>query len=156
MNIVVPYTVWPAELHEHLFQQGMHPHYADTSQPEGYYLLLSRLWATRETVLVLEADKFPAPGVLAELWRCPEPWCTVAVAMRGTEEPAPYPSLSCTKFASRLMYLVPDLMEHVGELDLGLGAREWSRLDLAIHGLLDPYGSVHYHEGLVEHRHADR
>jgi hypothetical protein len=153
VKLVVPYVQWPLELAEHLAEQGLSARFCDTSGPEGYWLLLSRLWDEHEDFILLEADKFPAAGALEELQRCEEPWCAHRVPMRDAQERSPYPSLACTKFAGRLMHLVPDLMVHVGELDLGLGMREWSRLDLAVSGLLEPYVPCHYHQGLVEHRH---
>ena len=157
MNIVIPYVDWPSELSGHLYAQGLHSHVRlrNTSEADGYWHLLATLWRAREKVIVLEADKFPARGALLELWQCPHEWCTYPVAMRGSGEPAPYPSLSCTKFDSTLMAAYPDVLEHAGELDLGLGVREWSRLDMAIAGLLEGADATcHWHEpGRVEHRH---
>lgn len=156
MNLLVPYAAeWPQELYRHLLDEGLvhSAHFVNTSEPDGYWLALSEAWEQARTFIVLEADKFPAAGVLQRLWECEEPWCYVNPPMRNLEERAPYPSLSCAKFAERLMHLVPDLMQHVGELDLGLGAREWSRLDLAVYGLLEPYQPPHEHLELVDHRH---
>jgi hypothetical protein len=103
---------------------------------------------------VLEQDKIPAPGALRDLWECPHEWCSYLVMMRGIAEAAPYPSLACSKFGRSLMVSDPDLMQKVGELDLGLGEREWSRLDMAVAAFCQNIAPVHWHKaGRVEHLH---
>jgi hypothetical protein len=127
----------------------------DTSaSSDAYWKVLAEWWSEGNTFIVLEGDKHPAPGLLQELWDCPMPWCTVATPMRGTDEPAPYPSLSCTKFSAELIARRPTLLDDVGELDLGFGEKEWSRLDMGIAAGLEPIIGCHYHDGVVEHLHA--
>jgi hypothetical protein len=116
--------------------------------------MLAEWWSRGETFIVLEQDKVPIRGALQELWQCGHLWCIFPVAMRGTATVAPYPSLSCAKFDSELIALDPDLLVKVGTLDLGFGEREWSRLDLAIAGLLAPLCAPHWHaRGRVMHLH---
>jgi hypothetical protein len=117
--------------------------------------MLAEWWPRGETFIVLEQDKIPVRGALQELWQCGHLWCTFPVAMRGGgPDIAPYPSLACTKFDRELMERAPDLMQNVGTLDLGFGEREWSRLDLAIAGLLEPLCAPHWHaRGRVMHLH---
>lgn len=157
MNVAVCWAnVFPRDLAFHLTDIGVYEHcrWLDTSGPQGYWDTLRRLWEDQQTVIVLEGDKFPAPGALQALWACDQSWCSYPVPMRAAGDAAPYPSLACTKFAAPVMRQVPDLMQWVGELDLGLGVREWSRLDMAIAGLLQPLLTCHMHEpGQVEHRH---
>ena len=154
MKVLVPHVEHPRELQHLLEEEGINARYVSTHEPEGYWRCLAEAWEEGTSFIVLEGDKYPAPGALLELWECPGWWCTYPVPMRESEEPAPYPSLACTKFAWQLMTAAPLLMQHAGELDVGLGEREWSRLDLVVQGLLHNITEPHYHEaGRVEHRH---
>jgi len=158
VNIVVVWAnEWPRDLAHHLHDLGLYEHirWLDTTGPEGYWDVLRRLWEDQRTFVVLEADKFPDAGALQELWQCPHEWCSYPVPTREGSPRAPYPSLACTKFDRTLMVSDPDLMQKVGELDLGLGVREWSRLDMAVAGFCDNIAECHWHAGgRVEHRHV--
>ena len=141
-NVLVPYVnLHPATLAA-LHRDGVRPRFVDTSAPEAYYWCLAEAWARGEPFIVLEQDKVPEPGLLRRLWECSCDFCGVATPMRGTDATAGYPSLSCTKFGKRLLARQRDLMRDVGELNLGLGEREWSRLDLAISSLITDPGSL--------------
>ncbi len=154
MKVLVPHVEFPVELHRLLEAEGVNARYVSTHEPDGYWRCLAEAWEEAESFIVLEGDKHPAPGALLELWVCPWSWCTYPVPMRESEEPAPYPSLACTKFDAELMARAPLLMQAAGEIDVGLGVREWSRLDLVVQGLVHQLAEPHYHEaGRVEHRH---
>jgi hypothetical protein len=124
---------------------------------DGYWQLLDHHWQQRHSFIVREADKHPSEGALEALWACPEPWCTYPIPMQNTDRTSPYASLGCTKFHRVLMDVWPDLMRDAGELGgMGLPPEQaWSRLDLAVAGLLEHrFGPVHWHPaGMVEHRH---
>lgn len=159
MKIVVPYcklhpatvkAVWDAVDEREEIVWG------DTSGSDtAYYELLARCWAERETFVVLEQDKIPAPGALRELHDCPEPWCTYPVPMAHNGQPCEFVSLSCTKFAAELMDDWPELMERVGLLEFGYGRKHWNRLDMAMALEVGRrIGNCHWHElGRVAHEH---
>jgi hypothetical protein len=154
LRIVVPFVRLAPAVAVALERDGIAAEFVDTSGSDAYWRLLARLWSEGEAFIVLEQDKVPAPGLLAELWECERPWCSTPVGMRGVDQPAPYPSLSCTKFDASLMVADPLLLEKAGRLDLGFGERDWSRLDLAVAGLLESVAECHWHGGgRVEHRH---
>jgi hypothetical protein len=151
VKVLVPYVNLHPELVKAL--DGIPAAFVDTSGPTAYWETLAAAWDAGQTFIVVEQDKIPEPGLLEELWECPHVWCSVATAMRDSDQPASYPSLSCTKFSSTLMAAYPTLLEDVGRLDLGLGEKEWSRLDMGIAGLLGRTEIPHWHEGVVEHKH---
>jgi hypothetical protein len=140
-----------------LTEDGCLPVFVGTGGHDGYWSALSWAWRGGESFVVVEADKVPERGLIAEMWRCDSVWCVARSEMRGIHGYAPYPSLSCVKFGEMLTAAAPDLLTEVGGLDLGLGVREWSRLDLGIAGLLEGrYGFLPcWHSGLVEHRHGE-
>jgi hypothetical protein len=155
MKVLVPYLrLHPATVAA-LHRDHVNPVFVETIGHDGYWDALASMWAQGESFIVLEQDKVPEPGLLQELWGCPEGWCAARAPIRGTTEPATYPSLSCTKFSAELIREYPSLIENVGELDLGFGLKEWSRLDLAIAGLLSAVQEVHWHTGVVEHLHEE-
>jgi hypothetical protein len=155
VNLFVPFVRLRTELVEALAVEGLVANYVDTSGEDGYWKALRDEWAKGETFIVCEQDKIPAPGLLLELWECPESWCATPVPMQGHNRPAAYPSLSCTKFGAELMQAQPNLLEDVGRLNLGFGEKEWSRLDLGIYALLASQFDPHWHEGgRVEHLHV--
>lgn len=154
MNVLVPYLHLRPELPSALDAEQIQATYVETDGWDGYWRTLKAWWGRGETFICLEQDKVPAPGVLRRLWLCERPWCSPRVAMRGTIEPAPYPPLACVKFDAVLMKDYPRLLDDVGQLDMGLGEKEWSRLDLAIAGLLGTSWIHHWHEEeRVEHLH---
>jgi hypothetical protein len=151
---VVPFVRLQPAVVAALERDGIVAEFVDTSARDSYWRLLADLWAEGGSFVVLEQDKVPSPGLLRELWDCSRPWCSTPVGMRGVDQPAPYPSLACTKFDASLMAADPFLLEKAGSLDLGFGERDWSRLDLAVAGLLGSVAECHWHEGgRVEHRH---
>lgn len=150
----MPHAEFRTDLCQLLEEEGVSARYVPTGEDDSYWRCLAEAWEEAETFIVLEGDKYPEPGALLELWVCPWQWCTYPVPMRDSEEPAPYPSLACTKFDAELMARAPLLLQQAGELDVGLGEREWSRLDLIVSGLLHVLAEPHYHQaGRVEHRH---
>jgi hypothetical protein len=154
MRVLVPYVRLSNATVAAVHAAGADVSFVETSGPTGYWQALADMWAEQRSTIVLEQDKVPEPGLLARLWECPESWCAVNAPMRGTDVLAPYASLSCVKFGARMLRAEPEVLWDAGELDLGFGAREWSRLDLAIAGLLEGRGFVpHWHVGVVEHLH---
>jgi hypothetical protein len=155
VNVLVPYVRLHPKTVEALELDWIEATFVNTEGPEAYWETLRDWWVKGETFIVVEQDKIPEPGLLRKLWDCPEAWCSAEAAMRGVEQGSPYPSLSCVKFGQPLMDDYPELLDHVGGLDLGLGAKEWSRLDLGIAGLLGTSWVPHWHEGRVEHLHEE-
>ncbi len=154
MNVIVPYVEFDPALKRALEDDGVAHRFFYTGGPTGYWDLLYTEWCIGRTFIVLEQDKFPAPGALRELWECEHPWCMYPVAMRGTAAPSPYPSLACTKFDESLMKADRTLMRDVGEIDVGLGEKEWSRLDMIVSARMERLADPHWHAyGRVEHRH---
>lgn len=152
--VVVPHMEFRPDLARLLDDEGVMAHYVATHEPDGYWRCLHDAWSDGGSFIVLEGDKFPAPGALHELWDCPHLWCVFPVAMRDTDAVSPYPSLACAKFDATLMALAPTLMDDVGDVDVGLGEREWSRLDMVVAGLVSNLTDVHMHApGRVDHRH---
>ena len=129
--------------------------WADTSHSDSaYYDLIADHWKQGETFVVLEQDKIPDTGALRELHDCPEPWCTYPVPMAHNGEPCDFVSLSCTKFGADLMKRYPNLMERVGQIEMGRGLKHWDRLDMNIAGQLFPRQAPHWHEnGRIGHEH---
>lgn len=127
--------------------------YSDTA----YFELIRKHWEVGETFVLLEQDKTPDQGALRELHNCPRDWCTYPVPMAHNGEPAPFVSLSCTKFSADLMAAMPNLMEQAKRLQPGLGrpAGHWDRLDAAMSGVLEARGAKpHWHPaGRVGHKH---
>lgn len=152
MNLLVPFVDLHPDVCDALLE--FEADYVDTSAPGAYWQILADYWARKETFVVVEQDKLPEDGLVQELWDCDRAWCAVRTPMRDTDESAPYPSLSCTKFGGSVMAKLPDLMLWVGDIDFGLGKKEWSRLDLGIAALLQTHwGKPHWHDGVVEHLH---
>jgi hypothetical protein len=157
MKVIVPHMEFRPDLARALVDEGINPRFVATHEPDGYWRCLLDAWAENESFIVLEGDKHPTPGALAELWECPHLWCVYPVSMRDSTEPSPYPALACAKFDSSLMLHAPLLMEHVGEVDVGLGEREWSRLDMVVAAFLSNLAVAHYHDvGRVAHHHDHR
>jgi hypothetical protein len=136
--------------------------WADTSaSDDAYYKLLADCWAERETFVLLEQDKMPAPFALRDLYDCESPWCTYPVPMAHNGQPCDFCSLSCTKFGSELISAAPDLMERVAKLDMGRGPKHWDRLDMSMAlecaralGRMRLNPQVHWHPaGMVGHEH---
>jgi hypothetical protein len=157
MRVLVPYVRLSNATVAAVHAAGADVAFVETPGPTGYWQALADMWGRRRAVIVLEQDKVPEPGLLAKLWACPSDWCVVNAPMRDSSERAPYPSLSCVKFSGSLMAAYPDLLGCAGELDLGFGEKEWSRLDMVVAGLLGGRGwEPHYHEGVVQHLHEPR
>lgn len=152
-RVLVPFVKLHPATKAAVYRDAGERKFAWTDDADSYWKVLAEWWSYGKSFIVLEQDKVPEPGLLQELWDCPAVWCTVKTPMRGSEEAAPYPSLSCTKFHADLIGTCPGLMWQVGSLDLGFGEREWSRLDLGIAGLLSNHAQPHYHDGVVEHLH---
>lgn len=154
MNLVIPHCGVAPQTRAAV--DHLAPCYVDTSAiPTAYWRTLCELWAERRTVILLEGDKVPADGALEALWGCERPWCAYPVPMANSPRCADFPTLSAAKFADSLMVRFPDLMERVGERDMGFGPGHWDRLDLAVCGVLwRRAGPVHWHPaGLIEHKH---
>jgi hypothetical protein len=157
LNVLVPYVRLHPALLDALARDGVTAEFVETFGRGDYAAALTDAWQRCEPFIVVEQDKVPEPGLLKALWECEQPWCSVRVGMRGTKDAAAYPSLSCTKFGAQLMLAWPELMDDVSCLDVGLGEGEWSRLDLAIAGLLRGVRGwdVHWHTGVVQHLHEE-
>jgi hypothetical protein len=157
VNVIVPYVDLHPATRAALERDGVPAYYVDTSEsPDAYYWVLNAAWRVGRAFIVLEQDKVPAPGVLRELWECDHHWCVASVPVRNGADPAGYPSLACVKFGRALIAAEPSLLDDVGEVDVGYGEREWSRLDLVLAGLLGGRGwEPHEHRVTVEHLHRE-
>jgi hypothetical protein len=131
--------------------------WADTSRSDdAYYDVLREHWSRGETFVVLEQDKVPAPFALRELHDCLEPWCTYPVPMAHNGLPCDFVSLSCTKFGAELMAHWPNLMDRVGEMNMGFGPKHWNRLDMCMANQVHrKSGPCHWHPAdMVGHEHT--
>ena len=154
MKVIVPHVEFRPDLCRLLEDEGINPRFVSTHEHDGYWECLSDAWAEGDTFIVLEGDKYPAPGALLELWECLRLWCVYPVPMRDTDAVSPYPSLACVKFDEDMITADPLLMDRVGEINVGFGEREWSRLDMAVAAFAGNITDAHYHDaGRVEHRH---
>jgi len=111
MRVVVPFGTKAPMLRAvqiALEQDGVEAQYEHMARPDSYFELMKRLWAARETVVIVEHDVVVWPGGVDQLAQCSEPWCTL-----------PYycsvgwiiDGLGCTKFADELMTEVPEMFE---------------------------------------------
>jgi hypothetical protein len=133
-------------------------YWADTSKSDdAYFRVIEDHWAERESFVLLEQDKIPAPFALRDLYDCESPWCTYPVPMAHNGEPCDFVSLSCTKFSAELINIAPDLMERVAKHNMGFGCKHWCRLDMAMalecaRAIRKP--TAHWHPaGMVGHEH---
>jgi hypothetical protein len=114
------------------------------SSDQSYWELLVELWRG-ETFIVVEHDIVPTQEQLQEIWDCPEEWCSRPYRMGDIETTA----LGCTKFDSRLMRRMPDLVESILEQH-----RHWSGLDsMIVAGLHRRGAKEHEHLPAVLHLH---
>lgn len=102
------------------------------SADTDYHDLLAGMWTGAEDLIVVEQGVDPAPGVVSTMAACRRPWCA-----------SPYwvghswlaDGLGCTRIAARVQVRHPDLWATF-EVDDGLPARDWRRVDTRLSAAL--------------------
>ena len=126
----------------------------DQSDPTDYWYMLSDVWTNDNDIVIVEQDMVPAKGVVDEMLACDNPWCTSPYKVGRTS--VAIASLGCTKFSLELRRSNPDLMRVVGEIEDGLPAKDWRRLDVRIAQVLRRWGyQVHSSHRPSRHLHYE-
>ena len=123
-NVVVPYAETNGTsaildaVKLNLANQGLVPRMVKMERTYSYDRLFRELWAKQQPFILVEHDIVPWPGALAQLWKCPEPWCGFHYYVNG--ELRSY--LGCTKFDPASL----------GECPLPKDVVEWQTMDQTI------------------------
>lgn len=127
MRLVVPYTHLRPETTEALGASGLAYEAVRVHGDDGYYALLSGLWAAGGPFAVVEQDIVVGPGTLPDLAACPRDWCSFGYSYLASEA---YHGLGCARFSAALLARVPGAMDRVALMsDATHDARHWCRLD---------------------------
>lgn len=141
-NAVDSTTIWPEYIE------------LDDTDPHAYAHLLISLWENGNGFSVVEQDVVPGPGQIAELWDCPQPWCSLFVPFRGELFAT---SLCCTKFTAELTTELPTVARYA--LSPGPYNTEWitwKHCDGRLANTLQRYGKApHGHMPPPEHLNPD-
>lgn len=138
LNVVVPYAggSFLSIVLDTLAAERIEPRAINVGgDPLAYWAMFVALWATGETVVVVEHDVLPWPGAIAEMWRCPEPWCAFPYQLNGSM----IVGHGCVKFSAQMMAEGPEIWQQ-------LGSRTWITLDTA-------FAAVAERNGYAPHRH---
>ena len=142
--VVVPYV--PRFLRAETVAAVPGAHYVDVSgDHQAYWRLLRDLWDGGETVVIVEHDIVPAPGMVLGLFDCPSQWCAHEYRMDDIIATA----FGLVKFGSDMLLGTSNLIS--GILDQH---RVWSGLDSMVIAELHRRGySEHVHQPPVRHLH---
>jgi hypothetical protein len=157
LRILVPYVRLSPMTRAALEAEGYHPIYVHTPGPHGYIDALETMWGTGEGFIVVEQDKVPPAGALAEAWACAEDYCCFRCEMT-TGGFTDFPSLSTVKFSTSLVRRAPALMQEVRHTAIGSSPPgHYSRLDMAIYttAMLGYMTKPHWHEQQIHHYHTE-
>src|ERR1017187_1932583 len=132
VRVVCPYT--PNHLRrgtvESLRAQAPHTEFIDVSAaPDSYFELFKRLWTSQEDFLLVEHDLVLAPGTVAALEACPEPWCSchIDVEYKLYHGEAFF---QCNRWRREIMLARPNACE------IPMSQRYWGTLDgYLLHGI---------------------
>lgn len=153
MRLIVPHVgnINP-EVHAALEDCHWQPRYCNVGYSDrAYFDLLAELWATQETVVIVEHDIVVNPRSILELAYCQCDWCAFPYPYMSI--PAYY-GLGCVKFGANLMRRQPDAIRRVGVLsDERHPQRHWCRLDGFLQYVVLPSlgESIHRHDEPVTH-----
>lgn len=158
MRVVMPYTMVNRAACDAL--PAMSTEFVNVSaDPLAYWRLLALLWGDAEDFTLIEHDVVIAPGTLAALDACPEPWCSCPQPnaprwsrkrqatppkhspLTGTDDRNGWSSacLQVNRFRRELMLAEPDLISSVAEPN-----RYWLVLDEHTVGRLRQRCHVHH------------
>jgi hypothetical protein len=121
------------------------------SGDDGYWQLLSDIWAQGEGVILIEHDVIASKAVVAELIACEGDWCCCPYPYgRGT-----IVGLGCTKFTGALMARVPDAVLKAGERsDRTHPPKHWCRADASLQRVLRDADAEVPGTAVMHHRHS--
>lgn len=157
LPVLVPYVRLSARTKEALEAEGYRPIYQHTPGDYGYADALETMWSTGQGFVVVEQDKVPWPGAVADLWKCSALWCVYPCRMDNGEY-AGFPSLSTVKFSTDMVRLFPTFMSTARTYVIGdAPPGHYSRLDMAIftHAMLGCNLEPHWHYPEVLHYHEE-
>lgn len=127
VRVVVPYTNLRPETVAALEATDTKFDAIRMGDDQDYWWLLADLWTKGETFIIIEQDIVINRGTIASLDTCPHLWCSFGYGYFGGEN---FHGLGCTKFDSRLMEAVPDMLDRVALMrDEGHPPKHWCRLD---------------------------
>lgn len=157
--VVVPYI--PARLRDETTDAVMNwgGPYAFHSLPAGdpyaYGRALMDWWETHLDLVVVEHDVVPAPGMIAGLLDCAQPWCGHAYHI-GQGRFAT--GLGLCKISRSVMDAYPVLATLAMRDAQGrVGRMDWRGVNEALDRQMTRYGyTFHLHEPVVEHLHYPR
>lgn len=136
MRVVVPFVpgmLWPqTEAAARAYRPDPDLVELPAESPGAYALCLSAVSRWGEDVAILEQDVAPHGGALAELERCPEPWCAFPYSI----EPTTRACLGCSRFRAELFAASPGVFDDLGP---------WRFLDLEVEARLRAAGYPHPH-----------
>ncbi len=138
MRLVVPYTSLRPETAAALDASGQAYETVRVHGDDGYYALLSGLWAAGEAFAVVEQDIVVGPGTLPDLAACPRDYCVFGYPYLNSGN---YYGLGCVRFSAALLARVPDALDQVAFMsDETHGPCHWCRLDAWLQQVLREAG----------------
>ena len=153
MRLVVPYTSLHPETAAALDASGQAYEAVRMYGDDGYFALLSGLWAAGDTFAVVEQDIVVGPETLPSLAGCSLDWCSFGFPYMRSDA---YHGLGCVRFSAALLACVPDAMDRVALMsDETHDARHWCRLDAWLAQVLTASGEKR-HEHLPPVGHLSR
>ena len=140
MRVVIPWATEYPEVRAAVEADGWTPEMVYVGDdPTHYHGLLGDLWDDGESFCIVEHDIVVFPGALAEMDRCPDPWCArpyeLSVGMGAW--------LGCTRFSADLLRDHPAAVRSIDHLKPdGTPLRHWARLDTRLEQVLTREGAV--------------
>ncbi len=155
MRVVVPYTRVHPATRAALDRCAPHAEYVDVSASDfAYHALLTRLWAEREDLILIEHDIEVDEAIIDAFETCPRLWCCVAEAPGAS-----WAALTCNRFRRELM------VQNSALPGMGAGwpdnwngaAQHWCGLDGFMRRNLQQIAgsTVHLHRDLLTRHHHD-
>ncbi|HSX14893.1 MAG TPA: hypothetical protein VLE72_03240 [Candidatus Saccharimonadales bacterium] len=108
---------------------------------DSYQQLLLSLWQRSDSFIIIEHDVVPYPSIFAELSACKREWCSSPYGSGAA-------SLGCVKITKSLISKLPGLWEK-------MPLRHWQYCDSWFNENAERVSSVHYHQPVLAHLHAD-
>ncbi len=138
MRLVVPYTSLRPETAAALDASGQAYEAVRVHGDDGYFALLSGLWADGAAFAIVEQDIVVGPGTLPDLAACPGDWCSFPFPYMSS---GAYHGLGCVRFSAALLARAPDAMDRVAVMsDATHGPSHWCRLDAWLQQVLREAG----------------
>lgn len=123
-----------------------------SNDPYAYARALMDWWETHLDLVVIEHDIVPAPGMIAGLLTCPQPWCGHAYHVGEGRYTT---GLGLCKISRSVMDTWPSLAMLAARDGKGSVAKmEWISLNEGLDRQMSRYGyRMHLHSPAVEHLH---